>query len=139
MSESIFKLKRSNRNTLLEQLKQGQFQMTTSQWIGGNQDPIFLRDLFASTEFPEKKSGGRNRSRIRTRNSTKSYQEAVDTVDKTKAKELYTQAQEIVSRDLPLLPLWYPSNMVVASKRIGNIKINPSGDWSFVKDFTVAE
>ncbi len=46
-------------------------------------------------------------------------------------------AQEIVSNDLPMLPLWYPANMVVYNKRIGNIKINSSGDWNFIKDITV--
>lgn len=124
-------------NTLFEQLKLGQYQMTTSQWVGGNQDPIFLRDLFAGTEFPDKKNGGRNRSRYSNPEFDKIVQEAIDTVDKTKARELYVKAQEIVSNDLPLLPLWYPANMVVANKRIGNIKINPSGDWNFVKDLTV--
>lgn len=124
-------------NTLLEQLKQGQFQMTTAQWIGGNQDPIFLRDLFESHEFPDKKPGGRNRSRYSNPEFDKLVSEAVDTVDKARAKELYVKAQEIISNDLPLLPLWYPSNMVVATKRIGNIKINASGDWSFIKDLTV--
>jgi peptide/nickel transport system substrate-binding protein len=126
-------------NTLLEQFKQGQFQMTTSEWIGGNQDPIFLRDLFASTEFPEKKPGGRNRSRYSNPELDKIVQEAVDTVDKAKAAELYKRAQEIVSRDLPLFPLWYPSNIVVATKRLGNININASGDWSFIKDVTVPQ
>lgn len=124
-------------NTLFEQLRLGQYQMTTSQWVGGNQDPIFLRDLFAGTEFPDKKSGGRNRSRYSNAEFDKIIQEAVDTVDKTKARELYVKAQEIASRDLPLLPLWYPSNMVVANKRIGNINVNPSGDWDFVKNLTV--
>jgi peptide/nickel transport system substrate-binding protein len=124
-------------NTLLEQFKLGQFQMTTSQWIGGNQDPIFLRDLFASGESPDKKAGGRNRSRYSNAEFDKLISQAVDTVDKAKAKELYTKAQDIVSNDLPLFPLWYPSNMVVANKRIANIKINPSGDWSFVKDLTI--
>jgi peptide/nickel transport system substrate-binding protein len=126
-------------NTLLEQFRQGQFQMTTSEWIGGNQDPIFLRDLFASTEFPEKKSGGRNRSRYSNPEFDRIVQEAVDTVDKNRAGELYRQAQEIVSRDLPLFPLWYPSNIVVATQRLGNININASGDWSFVKDITVSQ
>jgi peptide/nickel transport system substrate-binding protein len=40
--------------TLLEQLKLGQFQMTTSQWVGGNQDPIFLRDLLKRTNHRTK-------------------------------------------------------------------------------------
>ena len=133
------KIETLENNTLLEQLKQGQFQMTTSQWVGGNQDPIFLRDLFATNESPDKKSGGRNRSRYSNPEFDKLIQEAVDTVDKTKAKELYIKAQAIVSNELPLLPLWYPANMVVANKRIGNIKINPSGDWTFVKDLTLTQ
>lgn len=125
-------------NTLLEQLKQGQFEMNTAQWVGGNQDPIFLRDLFASGESPDKKPGGRNRSRYANPEFDKIVQAAVDATDKNKAKELYGKAQQIVSDDLPLFPLWYPANMVVATKRIGNIKINASGDWSFVKDLTLS-
>ncbi len=124
-------------NTLRDHLNNGQFQMSTSIWIGGNQDPIFFRDLFASTDFPEKKPNGRNRARYSNPEFDKIIDEAVKTTDKTKAKELYTKAQEIISNDLPLLPLWYPSSMVISTKRIANIKINPSGDWGFVKDVTV--
>jgi peptide/nickel transport system substrate-binding protein len=125
-------------NTLREQLKQGQFQMNTAQWIGGNQDPIFLRDLFDSDEFPDKKASGRNRSRYSNPEFDKIVREAVNTTDKAKAAQLYARAQEIVANDLPYLPLWYPSNMVIASKRLSNIKINASGDWGFVKDLTLA-
>jgi peptide/nickel transport system substrate-binding protein len=124
-------------NTLLAQLGQGQYQMTTSQWVGGNQDPIFLRDLFDSAEFPDKKPNGRNRSRYANAEFDRLVREAVDTTDKTKAAELYARAQQIISDELPYVTLWYPSNMVVASKRVGNIKINASGDWSFVKDLTL--
>jgi peptide/nickel transport system substrate-binding protein len=124
-------------NTLLADLKKGQFQMTTSQWAGGNQDPIFLRDLFLSTESPDKKEAGRNRSRYANIEFDKFVQEAVDSTDKAKAKELYGKAQDIVATELPYITLWYPSNMVVASKRVANIKINASGDWSFLKDVTV--
>ena len=64
-------------------------------------------------------------------------QSAGDTFDREKARELYKQAQEIISRDLPMLPLWYPSNMVIARKRVGNIKIDGSGDWAFVRNLTI--
>jgi ABC-type transport system substrate-binding protein len=126
-------------NTLLDQLKQGQFQMNTSQWTGGNQDPIFLRDLFETNESPDKKPGGRNRSRYSNTEFDKVVLEAVDatTGDKAKAKTLYAKAQDIVATELPYITLWYPSNMVIASKRISNIKINAGGDFSFVKDITV--
>jgi peptide/nickel transport system substrate-binding protein len=42
----------SELNTLFDLLRRGQFQMTYGQWVGGNQDPIFFRDLFASSEIP---------------------------------------------------------------------------------------
>jgi ABC-type transport system substrate-binding protein len=57
--------------------------------------------------------------------------------DRAKAKELYTNAWNIVSADNPLFPLWYPANMVIYNRRIGNIKMSPSGDWSFAKDLTI--
>lgn len=130
-------LENAENQTFLEQLAKGQFQMSTSIWAGGNQDPIFLRDLFASSETPEKKKGGRNRSRYINAEFDKIVEEAVLSLDKTTAKDLYTKAQDVAANDLPIFPLWYPSNMVIATKRIGNIQINASGDWSFVKNVTV--
>lgn len=124
-------------NTLRTQLSQGQFQMSTGAWVGGNQDPIFLRDLFASTDFPDRKDNGRNRSRYSNPAFDKLVIEAVDSTDKVRMRELYGEAQKIVSVDIPLLPLWYPANIVIANKRIGNVAINSSGDWNFVKELTL--
>jgi peptide/nickel transport system substrate-binding protein len=124
-------------NTLRTQLALGQFQMNTGRWIGGNQDPIFLNDLFATGSIPGGKIACCNRSRYSNPEFDKVIEEALNTADRDKAKQLYFRAQEIVSSDLPLMPLWYPANMVVSSKRIGNIKINSSGDWNFMKDITV--
>jgi peptide/nickel transport system substrate-binding protein len=123
-------------NTLLEHLRLGDFQMTTSRWVGGNQDPIFLKDLFYSSEIPTQARAGRNRSRYKNPELDRILDEAVNTAEREKALGLYRQAQEIISRDLPMLPLWYPANMVVASKAVGNIKVDGSGDWSFVRNLT---
>jgi len=127
-------------NTIRQQLAQGQYQMYTGIWIGGNQDPIFLRDLFDSSKIPGV-SGATccNRSRYVNQNVDSAVEQAIDVTatDREKAKELYAQTWQIVSNDLPLLPLWYPANIVIANKRIGNIKISPSGDYSFVKDIVL--
>src|SRR6185437_4477146 len=53
----------SELTTMLDQLRYGQFQMAYGQWVGGNQDPIFYRDLFASSEIPTQTRAARNRSR----------------------------------------------------------------------------
>ena len=124
-----------------QQLAQGQFQMNTAVWIGGNQDPIFLHDLFTTQKIPSEKTKVAccNRSRYSNPEVDKLINEAFNTTDRARAKDLYFKAQDIISSEVPMFPLWYPANIVVANKRIGNIKVNPSGDWSFIKDITVGQ
>lgn len=125
--------------TLRDHLKIGQFQLNTGIWIGGNQDPIFLKDLFTTGRIPGPGVSCCNRSRYSNAEVDKLLEDAINEIDRDKAKQLYIQAWEKISADMPLLPLWYPANMVVSNKRIGNIKISPSGDWSFIKDITVSD
>jgi peptide/nickel transport system substrate-binding protein len=127
----------SELNVLFDFLRRGQFQMTYGQWVGGNQDPIFYRDLFASSEIPTETRASRNRSRYSNPELDKILTEASNTYDHNKTVPLYAEAQGIISRDLPVFPLWYQANMVIAKKSVGNIHVNASGDWGFVKDLTV--
>ena len=123
-------------NTLFDELKRGNFQMAYSQWVGGNQDPIFYKDLFATTEIPSADKPSRNRSRYSNKDLDALLDEAVNTFDRQRGLELYKQIQETVSRDVPVFTLWYQSNIVIAKKTVGNIHVNASGDWGFVKDLT---
>ena len=129
----------SELNTLFEFLRRGQFQIAYGQWVGGNQDPIFYRDLFATSEIPSETRAARNRSRYSNPELDKILEEATNTFDHAKAAPLYARAQEIVSRDVVVFPLWYQANMVIAKKSVGNIHVNASGDWGFVKDLTVGK
>lgn len=123
--------------TLREQLAKGQFQMNTGIWIGGNQDPIFLKDLFATGAIPGEKIKCCNRSRYSNPEFDKIIEQALNAQSQEEAKTYYFKAQEIVANDVPMLPLWYPANIVISNKRIGNIKIGASGEWNFVKDITL--
>ena len=124
-------------NTLFDELRRGNFQISYSQWVGGNQDPIFYKDLFATSEIPTQTRPSRNRSRYSNKELDALLDEAVNTFDRQKGLELYTKIQEIVSREVPVFTLWYGSNIVIAKKTVGNIHVNASGDWGFVKDLTV--
>ena len=124
-------------NTLFDELRRGNFQIFYGQWVGGNQDPIFFKDLFATSEIPTETRASRNRSRYSNKELDALLAEAVNTFDREKAKQLYTRIQEIVSNELPVLPLWYQANIVIAKKGVGNIKVDASGDWGFVKNLTV--
>lgn len=126
-------------NTLFDELRRGNFQIAYTQWVGGNQDPIFYKDLFATSEIPTQTRPSRNRSRYSNPELDKLLDEAVNTFDRARAKDLYRQIQDIVSREAPVFPLWYQSNIVIARKNVGNIQVNASGDWGFVKNLTVSQ
>ena len=126
-------------NTLFDELRRGNFQIFYGQWVGGNQDPIFFKDLYATSEIPTETRASRNRSRYSNKEVDALLDEAVNTFDREKAKQLYARAQEIVSREVPVLPLWYQANIVIAQKNVANINVNASGDWRFVKNVTVQQ
>ena len=123
-------------NTLFDELKRGNFQIAYTQWVGGNQDPIFYKDLFATSEIPTQTRPSRNRSRYSNPELDKLLDEAVNTFDRQRGRELYVQIQDIVSRDVPIFPLWYQSNIVIARKNVQNIQVNASGDWGFVRNLS---
>ena len=124
-------------NTLFDELRRGNFQIFYGQWVGGNQDPIFFKDLFATSEIPTEARASRNRSRYSNPELDKLLDEAVNTFDRTRAKELYQRVQDIVSRDVPVFPLWYQANVVIAKDTVKNINVDASGDWSFVRHVQV--
>src|SRR5260370_6263781 len=92
--------------TLTDQQIKGQYQMITRTSLGGNQDPIFLRDLFATSGIPTPDRMGFNRTRYSNPKVDSILELAVNTADQARARELYAHAQEIVSREVPLFPLW---------------------------------
>jgi peptide/nickel transport system substrate-binding protein len=126
-------------NTLFDELRRGNFQIAYTQWVGGNQDPIFYKDLFATSEIPTQTRPSRNRSRYSNPELDALLEQAVNTFDRQQGKELYRKIQDIVSRDVPVLPLWYGANIVIAKKTVGNIHVNASGDWGFIKNLTVTQ
>src|ERR1043166_1729827 len=123
-------------NTMRQQVQNGQYQINYSQWVGGNQDPIFYYDLFATSSIATS-TGGLNRSRYSNPELDQILEEAKNSYDHSVAGPLYAKAQAIVSRDVPVLPLWYQANIVISRKNVGNIRVDASGDWGFVKDLTV--
>jgi peptide/nickel transport system substrate-binding protein len=129
----------AEQNTMFDEVRRGHFQIFYSQWVGGNQDPIFFKDLFATSEIPTESRASRNRSRYSNKELDGLLDEAVNTFDRQKALVLYTKIQEITSRELPVFTLWYQANIMIARKNVGNMQVNASGDWNFVRNLTVTK
>src|SRR6185312_17056408 len=82
-------------NTLFDELRRGNFQIFYGQWVGGNQDPIFFKDLFATSEIPTEARASRNRSRYSNRELDDLIDQAINTWDRERGKRLYARIQEI--------------------------------------------
>jgi len=108
----------------------GAFQFYSLRWIGGNEDPDIFEYVFDSDKFPPH---GANRGYYSNPEVDRLIQEARTQLDQNARKALYARIQQILAEDLPYINLWYFDNVVVHTRRVGNISLNPSGNYDFLR------
>jgi len=115
--------------TFYTDITKGNFQLYTLRWVGANNDPDFFEYAFGSHKIPP---AGANRGRYRNAQLDALVDRARAEPDREKRRALYSQVQQIISTDLPYIPLWFQDNISVHRRRIGNILLGPGGDYDFV-------
>lgn len=58
------------------------------------------------------------------------------TADRMARKQLYAEAQALVARDLPILPLWHENHLAIGSPRLRGVSLLPTSRLSFVTRLT---
>ena len=116
--------------TFFSDVTHGAFQMYGLRWIGGNEDPDIFEHAFHSSQFPP---NGANRGYYLNANVDSLIDEARREVDPKLRKPLYDQVQQILARDLPYIDLWYLDNVVVHTRRVRSIQLNPAGNYDFLR------
>jgi peptide/nickel transport system substrate-binding protein len=53
--------------------------------------------------------------------------------DQDERRKLYVQAQQRLAEELPVIPLWYPDNVVVHSSRLTGVTLNAGGSFDFLR------
>jgi peptide/nickel transport system substrate-binding protein len=81
--------------------------------------------------------GGQNRMRYCNQQLDQWIVEAEQANNRATQIELYSKVQQTVSQELPQIYLWYPANVLVASTRVLNIQIEPSGSWFFISKLSL--
>lgn len=134
-------LKSFELSTFLDNIRRGQFQLGYSVFVGGNENPDFFRYIYHSASIPTEQTswGGGNRSRYRDPKMDSFIVQAEGTIDRELKKAVFSELQKKASEDLPIIPLWYRSNVAVTSTRVGNVVPDPSGSWFFIKDLTLSQ
>jgi len=54
-------------------------------------------------------------------------------VDPKVRKPIYDELQRILAEELPYIDLWYLDNVLVHNKRVMNLKLNPAGNYDFLR------
>jgi peptide/nickel transport system substrate-binding protein len=120
--------------TFLADVIHGAFQLYGLRWVGGNQDPdIFY--VFHSSRFPP---NGANRGRYSNPRVDALIDQARREVDQNQRKSTYAELQLILADELPYIDLWYLDNVLVHNKRVRNLRLNPAGNYDFLRTAELA-
>ncbi len=116
--------------TLLGDVVKGNFQMYTAQFVGVT-DPDMLRRVFHSAQAPP---NGLNRAHYRNVEVDRLIEQASAMTDDEQRRVLYEQAQTAIARDVPVISLWYKTNVAVFQPGIHGVRLSPIADFTFLKD-----
>jgi len=121
--------------TFFSDVTRGEFQMYSLRWVGGNEDPDIFEFVFHSARFPPQ---GANRGLYSNPKVDSLIDQARRESDPDKRKALYAELQEILARDLPYVNLWYFDNVVVHTRRVRGLTLDPSGNYDFLRTAELA-
>jgi len=116
--------------TFFSDVTHGLFQLYSLRWIGGNEDPDIFEYIFHSAKFPP---NGANRGYFADPRIDALIDQARHELDQDTRRQLYAEIQRTLADELPYINLWYFDNVLVHSKRVRNLTLNPSGNYDFLK------
>jgi len=115
--------------TFMADVTNGAFQFYSLRWIG-NEDPDIFDTVFHSNSFPP---AGRNRGFYSNPRIDSLIDRARGETDQNIRKRLYVEIQDILAQDVPSINLWYFDNVLVHTRRVRDLSLNPSGNYDFLK------
>jgi peptide/nickel transport system substrate-binding protein len=122
--------------TFFADVTRGAYQVHSLRWVGGNEDPDIFEYVFHSDKFPPH---GANRTFYSNPRLDVLIDQARSELDQATRKELYAEIQQILAQELPYIDLWYWDNVVVHSKRVRKLTLNPAGNYDFLKTAELAD
>ncbi|MDH3202457.1 MAG: ABC transporter substrate-binding protein [Myxococcales bacterium] len=101
--------------TLIADLNKGRFELTLLQ-VPEVLEPHVLSWFFDSSRIPGPDSEGANRWRYENPELDKLFERGRTRIDRAERRAAYAQAQQILARDIPVLPLWQPDTVAVVRR-----------------------
>src|SRR5262249_18842212 len=113
--------------TFFNDVRKGNFDAVTLKWVPVI-EPNLMQDVFSSRNIPsiENQFSGLNRGGYANAQLDLLLERASG-ADRTQRLTLYHQAQEILERDLPYIPLWHEDVVAVVSSRLRDFQPSAQG------------
>ncbi len=121
--------------TFFSDVARGAYQVHSLRWVGGNEDPDIFEYVFHSAKFSPH---GANRTYYANPRVDALIDQARRELDQNARKQIYAEIQQILAEDLPYINLWYLENVMVHTKRVRNLTLNPPGNYDFLKTAELA-
>lgn len=116
--------------TFFADIKRGNFQIATMQTTPIT-EPDFYFAYFHSSRIPtDADRDAQNRWHYRNADVDRVTAAARYELDRDKRKALYAEAQRLVARDLPVIPLWHEDNVVLSNVDVQSYAILPDGRFA---------
>ena len=77
--------------------------------------------------------------RLREERDAYPYETVAPHLKQDARKQDYAEIQEILAEELPYINLWYFDNVMVYSKRVRGLEMNPSGNYDFLRTAELAK
>ncbi len=115
----------------LSDVKKGNYHLYTLQ-SAEIAEPNMFRNFLHSAYAPSNKNldAGINRMRYRNADMDALLDDGQREMDRQKRRALYQQVQALLLRDLPMLPLWHPDNVVVTRREVDGYRLMPTAQFS---------
>ena len=117
--------------TFYADVTKGAFQIYALRWIGSNEDPDIFRYAYGTNSMPPK---GGNRGRYSNARVDALLTSAAASSDEAVRRADYVAVQKILAEELPGIPLWYPNNEVIHTRRVEGVRPRASGAFDFLRD-----
>jgi len=112
--------------TFFADIARGNYDLYSLAWIG-IRDPDLMRVVFHSGLTPP---AGNNRGFFANRRIDRLTDDGRTEADPVRRRSISSRVQKAAARQLPYVPMWWPRNVVVSSKRLEGFTPRPDGDLS---------
>jgi peptide/nickel transport system substrate-binding protein len=119
--------------TFFSDIRKGNFQLYSLTWVG-IADPDIFHYAFHSSQVPPE---GANRGGYSNPELDRLVEAGRREASLPARKEIYRKVQLLLSRDLPVIPLWASRNILVRDRRLAGFRLTPDEDYTSVREMHI--